>query len=360
MKNYIKILNFDNLQHNINYIKSKIPQNVKICAVVKSDAYGHGALPLCKFLLDKVDYFAFSSNEEAIKIKRKLTSSRCLVIGPFSLNKINEALKLGIEVSIENISQLAILERKAKRKNIIIPFHIKIDTGLHRLGIDNKKEFQNFLNELDNYKHCKLVGVFSHIGSGEKTTCKRTLKQAENFYYLTNELQKDIIKNFCNSINTFTHPQYLFDMVRIGIAIYGYGNPNLKPILSVKARIVAIKTVNKGEKIGYGNEHKARSNLITATINIGYGQGLPRLWANCGYVLINNQKAPIIANICMDMTIVDITNIPNVKINDFATILGTTKKLNANTIAKICSTIPYEILTNFRNVPLLQNNFNKK
>ena len=357
MENCIKILNFDNLLYNINYIKNLLPSTVKFCAVVKCDAYGHSARAICQELLDKVDYFAFSNNNEAIEIKRHFPNANCLIIGPFSSFKLKTAIKQGVIVSIENIEQLSLLNKIARKLNITAPFHIKIDTGLHRLGIESESNILEFLNSLQHYKNCKLVGIFSHLGSGESKECTRTKQQADTFLELTGNMPKQVIKHLANSINTFTHPQYSFDMVRVGLAIYGYGNPKLKPVMQVKAKIVAIKNVRKGEKIGYGDEHIARKDLVSATIAIGYGQGLPRAYAKSGYVLINGYMAKIIANICMDMTIVDITHIPNVMLGDYATIVSTETKPNADSIAKICKTIPYEILTNFRNVPL--KSFNK-
>ncbi len=348
MKNCIKILNLDNLQHNVIEIKKLISPKTKLCAVVKSDAYGHNAQKICTFLKDKVDYFAFSNNAEAIVIK-KLFKTPCLIIGAFSEEDLKTALKLNIIISVENLEQVKILNHYAKSLNKIAKYHLKIDSGMHRLGITTQQDFNHFLKETAKLSNSKLVGIFSHFGSGETFICPRTEKQAISFLEITQNSPPSIIKHLCNSTNLLTHNHYSLDMVRTGISLYGYSDPRFKPVMQIKAKILAINEISKGEFIGYGNAHQAKSNLKVATIGIGYAQGLPRLWGENGFVLVNGKQAKFVANICMDMSIIDITNL-NVNIGDYVTILDTTPILNAEIIANSCGTISYEILTNFKNI----------
>ena len=351
MENRFKVINFDNLEHNLNYFRSILPSNTKICAVVKNNAYGHNSLKICKFLYKKVDFFAFSNNFEAITVLKAIPNLPTLIIGTFSLDCLKKALLHKVIVSVENLNQLKILNNYAISLNQKVKYQLKIDTGMNRLGIKNKKEVLDFLIKYKKYKNCILCGIFSHIGSGENQACRRTKKQLKTFNNITKLFPQNVDFHIQNTINAVKRNKLNYNIVRVGIGLYGYGSKSLLPIMSVYAKIVAIKLVKKGEYIGYGNEHKATKNIKIAIVNIGYGQGLPRLWANGGFVLINNKKAKIVANICMDMTIVDVSNCKKIKINDYALIMGANKQLNAEIIAKKCKTIPYEILTNFRDLP---------
>lgn len=350
MKNYFKTINYANLEYNLNYFKNLISKHTRLCAVVKNDAYGHNSIKVCEYLQNKVDYFAFSNNFEAIKVLNKVANIQCLIIGPFSTQHLKLAIKKDICISVENLEQLKLLNTCAQKLNKVANYQLKINTGMNRLGITTIEDFKNFILESKKYKNCKIVGFFSHLGSGKRKVCKRTNAQITTFRQFIEVSPPNLIAHLCNSVNTL-NSRNCFDMVRIGIGLYGYGNHNLKPIMSIYAKVVAIHDIKKGEFLGYGNKHKAPYDIKIAIINIGYGQGLPRYWAKQGFMLVNNKKAKIVADICMDMTFVDITKCGKVNIGDFATVLGTQKSLNANTIAKAGNTIPYEILTNFKNIP---------
>ena len=351
MQNRFKIINTKNLEYNIEFFKSILPNKTKLGAVVKCDAYGHDAVKICQYLKGKVDFFAFSSNLEAINIANKLNNMKMLIIGPFSENGLKKALLKNIIVSVENINQVRILNNYAKNLNKKVKYQLKIDTGMNRLGIRSLKDFALFLKLSKQYKHTKLCGIFSHLGSGESKLCLRSEAQIKNFLQYCKIAPKNIDLHICNTINSINRYSKICNCVRIGIGLYGYGYSNLRPIQSVYAKIVDIKQVKKGQYLGYGSNHISKKNMKIAIVNIGYGQGLPRIWGKKGFFIINCQKAPIIAEICMDMTFVDITNCGKIEVGDYALVMGTEKDLNAETIANACDTIPYEILTNFRGLP---------
>lgn len=350
MKNCFKVINVENLKFNIEYIKNSLNKSTKICAVVKSDAYGHGSEVICDAIYNSVDYFAFGNYKEAIFIKEKYKNMPCMVLCPFNTYYLTQAIMNDIIFSIQSFDELKQLNQRAKELNKIALFHLQINTGMNRFGIKNEnlKIFIELSKTLENVQIC---GVYSHLGAGEELGGARTKNQTADFVQAISILPHNVIKHLCNTQNTLCTTQPKLDMVRIGLGLYGYGDPMLKPVMSVYARIIAIQNIQKDGYIGYGMEHIAKRDMRVATVSIGYASGLPRIWGKHGYVLINNKKAKIVANICMEATIIDVSHIP-AKIGDYVTILSDLRALNADKIAKSCKTIPYEILTNFRNVEL--------
>lgn len=348
MKDCFKVINVTNLRKNIDFLKKNL-KNSKLCAVVKSDAYGHGIDKICSLIANNIDYFAVSNNDEAIQVKYKHPLTQCLILSPVSRDNLREAILRGAIFSVQNERDLKILNNTAKKLNKIAFYHLQINSGMNRFGLSTKSDINSLLRHKFPYTY--LNGIYSHFGSGESENDTRAKKQLGIFKLISSDLPPNIIRHFCNSQNTLTHPEAHFDMVRCGLAIYGYGNKNLTPVMSIFAKIIAIQNVQAGDYIGYGLEHKITRPTKIATISIGYAKGLPRLWAKEGFVLVNKQKAKILGNICMEATFIDIGNIP-AKIGDYVTVLSDLPTLNANTIANSCQTIPYEILTNFRNIPL--------
>lgn len=345
MKDIIISIDKNRLNHNIATIREHLPKSVLLCAVVKSGAYGHGVKRVCTNLEGKVDYFAVTNNFEAFNLRKICKTTPILVLGAFSTHYLRAALKNNIEFGISNKDDLKILNSLAQKLHTRAKIHIKINSGMNRLGLNSEAELSAFYDELKKCKNIDLVGIFSHLGSGD-TTSKRNLAQIAKFQRFLSLCPISTLKHLCNSYFYLDKP--CFDMVRTGLALYGYGFPEVRPILSIKARVVAINHIKKGDYIGYGNNHRAKRNLTTATIAIGYGEGVPRLWAKNGYCLINGKRCPFVANICMNMSIVEVDE--NVKIGDYATIIGQDGNLEitATEIAKECKTIEYEILTNFK------------
>ncbi len=340
MKNIIKTIDYSTLQNNIFAIKSELG-NTKLCAVVKSNAYGHGLNQIAKTIENEVDYFAVIDNLEALKL-RKITDAPIIVIGAFSQSYLSPALKHKIEQSVDNISQLNFLEKTSKKLNITTTVHIQLDTGLHRLGVSSKNELTKMLTFISHSPSLKLGSIYSHLSNGQDSN--RTMTQLSRFTSL-------IPPTFTPSTHLFNTQYWRYarklDMVRVGIGLYGYMHPHTQPILTIKARILKLVQVPKGEYIGYGNKHRAKSIQMVAIIGIGYADGLPYAWGKSGWVLYKDKKCPFVADICMNMSIVKAT--PDMKINDFVTILGTdkTQRISAQEIANHTGTIVDEVLTNF-------------
>ncbi len=334
----IKKLNYQNLVNNAKEIKYSLNKSL-FCAVVKSNAYGHDLKRVSLAIEKYVDYYCVIDNKEALDL-RNYTQKPILVLGKLSENNLQKAIDLGIEFCVSKSQEIDILQSKVGEKKI----HIALNSGMNRLGVNTQEEFDLLVEKIQNLQDIKIVGVFSHISDTKNK--KRTLKQYEKFKEIMGNYKNQCLKHFCSS-NFFNYPKLKLDMCRVGIALYGYSR-ELKPVMEISSNVIEIKRIKKGEFIGYQSKHRANKDMTIAILDIGYADGLPRKWAKKGYVIINNTYCKIVAEICMNMTIVDITDI-HCEINDKAIIIGSDKdkSITAQNIAKATKTIPYEILTNF-------------
>ena len=340
MKNIIKSIDYNALKNNILNIKADL-HNTKLCAVIKSNAYGHGLNKIAKAIENYVDYFAVIDNKEAINL-RKITKKHIIVLGSCNFDNLITAIQQNVEISVDNITQLKMIEIIAKNLKKTISIHLQLDTGLHRLGISNKKDIFRMLTIIKQNKYLNLSSVYSHLGDGANKS--RTRAQIAQFNDLTSCITKTIFHLF--NTQYWRQVNYL-GMVRIGAGVYGYGHPKTTPVLSIQARIIKIQKIKKDEYIGYGSNHKAPKDMSVAILSIGYADGLPYAWAQSGWVLYKDKKCPFVADICMNMSIIEAS--PQMKVNDYVTILGKDNQsyIFANDIASHSHTIVDEVLTRF-------------
>jgi len=332
-----KLIDSKNIINNLNYCKYF---NKNIMAMVKANAYGHGTKQIVNILKDKVDFWGVANEKEAIALKKMLNNhSTILVVGKSV--KISQLIKNNIHITIDSKSELQRLLCASKRLNIPAYVHIAINTGMNRIGVKTQcyfKELVKFLNA--NSSHLILSGVFTHCfdANEEHTHFYKQMERFEKFINLVKN--KDILIHigggFCLNHKI---PKFV-NMVRVGYYIYGYGNNALQPVMTIKSNIVKITKCKKGEFIGYGKTILKRSKKI-AIIPMGYSDGVTRKLSNNAYVLIRSKKCRIIGKICMDMFMIDVSNI-DAKIGDEVIVYN-----NAEYFAKIAQTSPYEILTNF-------------
>ena len=341
------------LKHNFEYLKTKLLPNTKFLAVVKAFAYGSDAIEIADYLqrLD-ADYFAVAYTNEGIALRKAGITKPILVLHPQTVN---------FKALIENCLEPSIYNSKILKEFIAIasaekqsdyPIHIKFNTGLNRLGF-SEKEVDSIISKLKATKTVKAKSVFSHLAASEDLDEKTfTLKQintfkkiAENF---TNRIGYKPMFHMCNTSGVLNYPEAHFDMVRCGIGLYGFGNSEkenkyFKPIATLKTVISQIHVIEKGESVGYNRAYKSNSVLKTATLPIGHADGIGRQYGNGkGFVTINGLKAAIVGNVCMDMIMVDVTNI-DCKEGDEVVIFG--KNHTANTFSATANTISYEIIT---------------
>lgn len=340
------IINGETLKMNALAVKNYTKK--PLCAIVKADAYGHNIEKTAKILDGIANYFGVAREQEALNLRAAKIVKPILLIGRAKDQYLPELLHNNITLSIiekDDIKRFLKYDMPAK-------VHIKIDSGMHRLGISDKKTLTEIFDYSQTNKNLKIEGVYTHFGTAD-SDADYLRHQLKNFTKLTafiKERKNEIMRHAANSAAIMHGKEYYFDMVRPGLMLYGYGhneNIALSKSMSVFADIVQIKELKKGDYLGYDNSYCCPKNMTIAIISIGYGDGYPRL-INKGYVMINNTPCNILGKVCMDLLTVDISHIKGtVSINDKAVIMD--KKIDANTIASWSNTISYDILTGWTN-----------
>ncbi|WP_452232778.1 alanine racemase [Lacinutrix sp. MEBiC02595] len=341
------------LSHNHKHLKSKLQPKTKFLAVVKAFAYGSDAEEVAKHLQDlDVDYFAVAYINEGVALRDAGITKPILVLHPLSVN-FQTLLDRCLEPSIYSLKILKeFIAVAAEEKQQNYPIHIKFNTGLNRLGF-NAEEIDEIIPLLKSNASVKVTSIFSHLAASEDLNEKEfTLNQIEKFKNIAAIFSKKIeyqpLLHMCNTSGILNYPEAHFDMVRSGIGLYGFGNSekenqNFKPISALKSVISQIHTINKGESLGYNRAYTATKTTKTATIPIGHADGIGRQYGNgVGFVTINDQKAPIVGNVCMDMIMVDVTNL-NCNEGDEVIVFG--KHPTAEILANKTNSISYELLT---------------
>ncbi|MBU2926628.1 alanine racemase [Winogradskyella psychrotolerans] len=341
------------LTHNLNYLKSKLQPQTKFLAVVKAFAYGSDAVEIAKHLETlRVDYFAVAYTQEGISLRDAGIKTPILVLHPQAINAetlIDRCLEPNI-YSAKLLNDFITTAEKQGQKNY--PIHLKFNTGLNRLGFSHS-DVDTVVKRLQSTSAVYVKSIFSHLAASEDLSEKDfTEQQIETFKSIaeTFKTKSGIAPwlHLCNTSGILNYPEAHFNMVRSGIGLYGFGNSeledkNFKPIASLKSVISQIHEIENGESVGYNRAYTSNRNERVATIPIGHADGLSRIYGNKkGFVFINDEKAFIIGNVCMDMIMVDVTDI-NCKEGDEVVIFD--KIYTANEIAESAGTISYEILT---------------
>ncbi len=341
-----------NLVHNLNYFKSKLHHNTKVMAMVKAFAYGSGSVEIANVLqYHNVSYLGVAYVDEGIMLRENNIAVPIMVMNP-SEESFHQLLLHNLEPEIYSIKILRLFLQflgKEKVSNI----HIKLDTGMHRLGFD-EQDTPNLIKLLQEYRNVKVVSIFSHLAGADAAEHDDfSTAQIEKFKKGTETIIAAIgykpILHILNSPGALRLPQFQFDMVRLGIGLYGVdptedGFKNLKPVASLKTIISQIKTLAVGETIGYNRRGKAKQQTKIGVIAIGYADGFSRSFSNgVGQVLVNGQLVSIIGNVCMDMSMIDLTNTEAAE-GDEVIVFG--EGIPIQDVAKKINTIPYEILAN--------------
>lgn len=344
-------VNLGAVKHNLLQIKRIIHPTTKIMAVVKADAYGHGVVRISQTLVEnKVDYLAVAGWSEAKELRDANIKSKILILGYTPGDFIYDVADNFITQTIYNFDILQKYIKKLKNKKLKI--HLKIDTGMNRLGISPQNAIDIIKNILK-MKNIELEGIFTHFSSADSDR-KYTMYQFLKFKNIIHQLNYEKIEipllHCCNSAATIKFPSMHLNMVRPGIAIYGMlpfatKTINVIPVMSLKSKIISVKEVGKGEKISYNGTFITQRKSKIATVPIGYADGYSRRLSNWGEVLIRGKKVKVVGNVCMDFIMVDVTNIKDVNIGDEIILMGTSRnqKITADDIAKKIGTINYEI-----------------
>ena len=354
-KNHETVLeiNLDAISHNLNFYKSKVKPTTKIMVMVKAFGYGNGGFEIAKLLEHhKVDYLGVAFADEGIELRKAGITLPIMVLNPEN-SSFSAMIAYDLEPEIYSLSGLKEFIKIAQQKNVnSYPIHLKIDTGMHRLGFENQ-QFQDVISILKETNLVEVKSIFSHLATSDDTSFRDfTLEQFSRFEKATSEICESLkispIQHILNTSGIFNYSEMQLDMVRLGIGLYGIGNSDeenrkLQQVSTLKSIISQIRTLPVGESVGYSRKHMISKETRVATIPIGYADGIRRAWGNeKGYVFIKNQKATILGNVCMDMLMVDVTNI-NCNEGDEVIIFG--ENPSVIEIANVVNTIPYEILT---------------
>jgi alanine racemase len=346
-------INLDALTTNYNFYKQKLENTTKIMVMVKAFGYGNGGYEIAKQLAHlKTDYLGVAFADEGIALRNAGITTPIMVLNP-EISSYKAMVAYHLEPEMYSISGLTSFIELAKEKNLnAYPIHLKIDTGMHRLGFENE-DIEELILLLQHNNFVKVTSIFSHLAATDNLDFKNfTLQQIHLFEAISNQISTILniqpIRHILNTSGIFNYSEYQFEMVRLGIGIYGVGNSEeeqnaLENVSTLKSIISQIRTVKAHDSIGYSRKFMVKKEMRVATIPIGYADGIRRAWGNeKGFVTINNQEARILGNICMDMLMVDVTHI-NCNERDEVIVFG--ENPHVNEIATICQTIPYEILT---------------
>jgi alanine racemase len=346
-------INLNSISHNLNFFKSKLANNVKIMVMVKAFGYGNGGLEIAKLLEHhKVDYLGVAFADEGISLKNGGIKLPIMVLNPESTS-FSSIIQHQLEPEIYSLKGLNAFLKIAREKNLKdFPIHIKLDTGMHRLGFE-ENTIDELIAALKGNSTVRIQSILSHMAtSDDMNHYEFALSQIRLFEKLSSKLMNELgvnpIRHILNTSGISNFPEAQYNMVRLGIGLYGVSNDSseqkyLENIGTLKSIISQVRTIPAGDSVGYGRRFMAEKETKIATIPIGYADGISRLWGNeVGYVVIKNQKASIVGSVCMDMLMVNVTEI-DCKEGDSVIIFGETPTVTE--IADALKTIPYEILT---------------
>ena len=349
-------INLEALRFNLNSITSHLPDGVKMMAVVKADAYGHGVKQIARCLQSEgVEDFGVAIAEEGQTLREIGVEGSILVFGGCYPGQEDLFFSNSLVPTVYDLPTLKNLSTLAQLKGKQISYHLKVDTGMGRLGI-GPDDIGIFLEKAQTYEGMKLKGVFSHLSSADEADLTYTRKQVSMFEKVLAESEVlnngSVVRHVANSAGTLLHKGHWFDMVRAGLSLYGINPGNaktpvdLQPVMSFKTRVGFIKQVPANTALGYNRTFKTKKTSIIATLPVGYADGLNRLLSNRGQVIINGNYAPIVGAVAMDSILVDVSEIPEVNSGDEVVIIGEQEnlKISAWDVAHWSSTIPYEVL----------------
>ncbi|SIN94559.1 alanine racemase [Carnobacterium alterfunditum] len=350
----------DNLEHNIKSFKKMIPPETALMAVVKADAYGHGSKEVAQTAIDAgATYLAVAFLDEALVLRKAGFSIPILVFGYNSLDKetIEAAIDNDITLTIYSEEAVASIQKRAEEKMKVCRIHLKVDSGMNRIGVRTADEALQIIASITS-DYLILEGIFTHFADADAIHSTFVYDQFNHFMEIVSSIQKEgyviPLKHCCNTAATIAFPEMHLDMVRVGIGIYGLypeehlrDKIELKPVMTFKTKPFLIKEVPAGQSISYGRTYTTTKDSIIATIPVGYADGFSRALSNKGHVTLNGHKAPIVGRVCMDQTMVDLTEIDSVAFNlsEEIVLFGdpSTNCISIGEVAKQMGTINYEV-----------------
>ena len=349
------------LQNNLKQFRKIVGSQRQIMAIVKSNAYGHGILMVAKLCLSAgADWLGVVNLKEALLLRQAKLKAPIFILSyyPFS-SDVKEAIRKNIDFPVYTLSQANFLDKEGQKVNKIVNIHIKVDTGASRIGIW-PEQADGFIEKIKRFKYLNLRGIFTHYANSESRNQSYTNQQTQKFQNIIDQKQIPLAHAAC-SASILNNPRTFFNMVRIGIGLYGLWpskdtqsmankksfSINLQPVLSWKTRVIQVKSLPAGVPIGYDCTFITRSKTKLAILPVGYADGYDRRLSNCGLVLIRGISCPIRGRVCMNLIMVDVSRVVGVKAGDEAVLIGKQKNniVSADDMAKKIGTINYEVVT---------------
>ena len=350
-------INLDNLAHNMREVRRITNIDTKITAVIKADGYGHGAVAIAETLLENgADRFAVATLSEAIQVKTSFPNIETMVLGYTPENLAQDVIEYNIIQTIYTLEQAKEFSKIAVSLNKNITVHIKLDTGMNRLGMVFEDKTIDSILEMSKLDNLIIEGIFTHFAAADETNKEYTREQVKKYKYIVDNLEergfKIPLKHVSNSAGIIDLPEYNFDMVRAGIMLYGlypskevnHDIVNLKEVMCLKAQVSFVKTLEAGTGVSYGLKYKCDKKSLVATLPIGYADGYTRMLSGKAKVMVQGSCVPVIGNICMDQCVIDVSGL-NINIGDEVILFGGNDKngISIDSVAQSLNTISYEI-----------------
>ncbi len=351
----------EKLAYNIKSIRSCLRSGTKLLCTVKANGYGHGAVSVAEtFLKAGADYLAVATIDEALELRAHRIEAPILILGYVEPSRIAEAITHEVRLPVFSLEYAALVDHEAKKQNKPAYIHIKIDTGMGRIGyVYTEKTHQEVVEDIlkmTKLSSLVLEGIFTHMSCSDEEQNPYNYLQINHFKTCIDELEKQNvfipIKHICNSSAIVNFPQVHMDMVRAGIACYGlYPAPNIKKkidlqqAITVKSRITNVKELEAGYGISYGKTYTLPEKQKIATVPIGYADGYTRLLSGKAQMLVQGQYVNVVGKICMDQCMIDVTNVHNINVGDEVTVIGDeSTNISVDHIADLIGTINYEVV----------------
>ncbi len=330
-------INLDNVLHNLEAIHGLLKEDTGIIAVIKTDGYGHGSLPIAGEL-EKVSYvhgYGVATAEEALQLRDNGIRKPILIIGYSFPYSYEEMIIRDVRLTVFRMDMLRELNDIARRLGLICKVHIKVDTGMSRIGINPDDNGIEFVKEATSLSNIKVEGIFTHFARADESDLTRAYEQMNEFHSFVERVRRELNYSFdivhcSNSGAIIGMPEANDDCVRAGIIMYGMwpsdevnmSSLNLCPLLTLRSSVVFVKKIAKGVQVSYGGTFVSDKDMMVATVSVGYGDGYPRLLSNKGEVLLHGKRARILGRVCMDQMMIDVTGIDNVTEGDIVTLIG--------------------------------------
>ena len=343
------------IRHNVGVMRACLKENVDFLAVVKANGYGHGAVQVARAALQAgARMLAVAIPEEGVQLRQAGIDAPILVLGGIEEEAADVVAACGLTQVVFDEARIMALERAGEKYGCAVAVHLKLDTGMSRIGVRTKEEVQRLVLLIDSLAHVELTGCFTHMATADEDFSEDTHAQIARFGALCEAIAQvhpgRIIRHAANTASIFRYPQAHYDMVRGGIALYGYPpfdeDLGLRPAMRWTARAVFVKTICPGDKVSYGGLFEAKRETRVMTVPVGYADGYRRGITGKGCVLVRGQRAPILGRVCMDQMMVDVTDIPGAQAGDEVVLLGAqgNEMINADEMAAWLSTISYEVI----------------